>query len=256
MGELLFIGAGLGDEQDLSRRAVDELRRARTVFTEEYTAIFPRGALEKIAQEIGQPVHRLGRAEVEDGKVVLEALADGGTVAFLTPGDPFAATTHIALRLAAEEAGHSWRYLPGASVLTAAAGLLGLIHYRFGRTVTVPFSEPNFDPPSPWEWVVRNRSAGLHTLILLDLRPAEGRFLRAGEVLDRMTGPGSPGLGLGAANAVGVVARVGRPDGRAWWGAVSKLRGLDFGPPMHAAVVPAPELHFEEAAAVRRWLVE
>jgi diphthine synthase len=256
MGELLFIGAGLGDERDLSRRAIDELRRARTVYTEEYTAVFPRGVLERVAEEIGRPVQRLGRADVESGQAILQALATGGTVAFLTPGDPFAATTHIALRLAAEEAGHTWRYLPGASILTAAAGLLGLIHYRFGRTVTVPFPEPNFDPSSHWEWVVRNRSAGLHTLVLLDLRPAEGRFLRAEEVVERLTGPDPPRLGLGDREAVGVVARVGRPDARAWWGTLPKLRGIDFGPPMHAAVVPAPDLHFEEAAAVRRWLVE
>ncbi|MCI4318524.1 MAG: diphthine synthase [Thermoplasmata archaeon] len=255
MGELLFIGAGLGDEQDLSRRAVEELRRARKVFTEEYTAVFPRGALERIAEEIGQRVNRLARPEVEGGRSILEALEGAGTVAFLTPGDPFAATTHLALRLAAEEAGHSWRYLPGASVLTAAAGLLGLIHYRFGRTVTVPFPEPNFDPASPWEWVARNRAAGLHTLVLLDLRPAEGRFLRAEELLARMASVDLPTRILGESDPVGVVARVGRSEAGAWWGSLSRLLKIDFGPPMHAVIVPAPELHFEEAAAVRRWRV-
>ncbi|MCI4350868.1 MAG: diphthine synthase [Thermoplasmata archaeon] len=253
MSELLFVGAGLGDEKDLSRRALEELRRVAEVFAEEYTAVFPTGTLDRLAAELGRPVERLTRREVEQPDRILERLAGGRDVAFLTPGDPFAATTHVALRLAVEEAGHTWRYLPAASVLTAAAGLLGLIHYRFGRTVTIPFPEPNFDPTSPWDSIGRNRVAGLHTLVLLDLHPSDGRFLRAEEALgmvDRLEG--TPGA-LAGGESVGVVARVGQPSAQAWWGTVPELRALNFGPPMHALVVPAPELHFQEAAAVKRW---
>jgi diphthine synthase len=256
MSELLFVGGGLGDERDLSRRTVEELRRVGAIFAEEYTAVFPSGVLERLAQEIGRPIRTLKRADVESAAPILERLGAGEDVAFLTPGDPFAATTHVALRLAAEEAGHHWRYAPAASVLTAAAGLLGVSHYRFGRTVTLPLPEPSFDPSSPWEWIGANRNAGLHTLVLLDLRPEEDRFLRAEAALEMLDRRDRATTSLPPDQPIGVVARVGQASARAWWGPIDRLRTVAFGPPMHAIIVPAPELHFQEAAAVKRWRIE
>ena len=114
---------------------------------------------------------------------MLDALARHARVALLVVGDPFAATTHVALRLAAERAGHTWHYVPNASILTAAAGYLGLMHYRFGRTVSVPLPEPGFAPRSMIDQISGNLDRGLHTLVLLDLRPGEGRYLTAPEAL-------------------------------------------------------------------------
>lgn len=256
MGELWFVGLGLSDEGGLSRRAWDALRAADVVFAEEYTAAAPEGTLERVAQELGRPVHRLDRARLESGAPILEALARSARVALLVVGDPFAATTHVALRLAAEERGHRWRYVPNASVLTSAAGFLGLMHYRFGRTVSLPFPEPGFAPRSPLERIDENRRRGLHTLVLLDLRPEQGRFLAAGEALAILRERDPTGDLLPDDAPVAVAARVGRDDAAAWYGRFDRLRSLDFGPPMHAVVVVAPELHFTEAAAVARWSVD
>jgi diphthine synthase len=253
MGELWFVGAGLGDEQDLSRRAVDVLRGCRRVFAEEYTSVLVPGSLERLSAELGRGVERLGRVEVESERVLLDALGEGGPVALLVVGDPFVATTHVQLRLAAERAGHAWRYLAGPSIGTAAISLLGLMHYRFGRVVSLPFPEPGFDPESPFVTIGCNRAAGVHTLVLLDLRPSEGRFLRAEDALARFEGARAAAAGLEDATELGVVARVGRPDADAWWGTRTVLARVSFGPPLHALVVPAPELHFEEAAAVAHW---
>jgi len=121
MGELWFIGAGLCDERDLSRRALEVLKRCRAVFAEEYTAVLATGSLERLAFEIGRPVDRLDRAELESGRRILEALDAGGPVALVVPGDPFAATTHVALRTEVERRGHTWQYLPNATILSAAA---------------------------------------------------------------------------------------------------------------------------------------
>ena len=253
MGELWFVGAGLGDEQDLSRRALELLRSASRVFAEEYTSVLATGALDRLAAELGRPVERLARSELEGERRLLEALAAGSPVVLLVGGDPFVATTHVQLRLAVERAGHLWHYIPGPSVVTAAISLLGLMHYRFGKVVSLPFAEPGFDPTSPFEAIGRNRRSGAHTLLLLDLRPAEGRFLPASEALGRFGGERAASAGVDDTTEFGVVARVGRPDARAWWGTRAVLAAQEFGEPPHAIVVPAGELHFEEAAAVARW---
>jgi len=255
MAELLFVGAGLGDERDLSRRALDELARCDAVFVEEYTAVLAPGSFERLALELGQPIVRLDRAAVEEPRALIAALDQGRRVALLVVGDPFAATTHVALRLAAEAAGHTWRYLPNASVLTAAGGFLGLQPYRFGRVVSLPFPEPGFAPTSPLEMIAANRSAGLHTLVLLDLRPSEARFLTADLALKLLSERDPAARWLPREAKVAVVARVGGERPAAWYGTRAELDGVDFGAPLHALAVPADHLHFEEEAALERYRV-
>ncbi|HTP54154.1 MAG TPA: diphthine synthase [Thermoplasmata archaeon] len=252
MGELAFVGLGLDDERGLSARALDVLRGAGAVFAEEYTAVAPAGTLDRLASAIGRPVQRLDRPLLESERPIVEALGRGD-VALLVVGDPFAATTHVALRLAAERAGHRWRYVPNASILTAAPGFLGLMPYRFGRTVSMPFPAPGFEPRSPVEQIGANRARDLHTLVLLDLRPEEGRFLSATEALELLHARDPGGTVLGEHDPVAVAARVGRDDAAGFFGEFAAMRTVPFGPPMHAVVVLAPSLHFEEAAALERF---
>jgi diphthine synthase len=253
VAELAFVGLGLGDERGLSARAWEVLRASEEVFAEEYTAVAPVGTLERIGAELHRRVQRLDRSGVESETPILDALARSPRVALLVVGDPFAATTHVALRLAAERAGHDWSYVPNASILTAAAGWLGFIHYRFGRTVSLPFPSPGFAPRSPLEQVTGNRERGLHTLVLLDLAPESGRYLLANEALGILRERDPDGAQLPPSTPVAVAARVGRPDAAGWFGPMDELAQLDFGPPLHALVVPAPELHFEERAAIERY---
>jgi diphthine synthase len=253
MADLWFVGAGLGDERDLSRRAVEVLGSCGRVFAEEYTSLLVPGTLDRLEAELSRPIERLTRVELEAERVLLEALASVDRVALVVAGDPFVATTHVQLRLAAEAAGHRWRYLPGPSILTAATSLLGLMHYRFGRVASLPFADPGFDPVSPFASVGANRRSGAHTLVLLDLRPSEGRFLTAPEALARFEGAAARAAAVDEATEFGVVARVGRPDAGAWWGTREVLTSVAFGAPLHALVVPAPELHFAETDAVARW---
>jgi diphthine synthase len=255
MGELWFVGLGLGDERGLSERGRSALSACAEVFAEEYTAIAPAGTLERLARAIGRPLRTLSRAELESETPVLEALGRADRVGLVVVGDAFAATTHVALRVAAEAAGHSWHYVPNASILTAAAGFLGLSAYRFGRTVSLPFPARGFEPRSPLEHLAANRSRGLHTLVLLDLLPSESRYLGAAEAIALLRERDPEGSLLDDAARVAVVARVGRDDAAAWYGRLDRLRRIDFGPPMHTVVVPAAELHFEEEAAIARFRV-
>ncbi|MCI4357898.1 MAG: diphthine synthase [Thermoplasmata archaeon] len=253
MGELWFIGAGLSDERDLSRRALDALRSCSAVFAESYTSVLSPGSFDRLAAEIGRPIVVLTRTELESETQILAALDSSPRVALLVPGDPFAATTHVSLRESAEKAGHAWRYLPNASIATAAAGFLGLMSYRFGRITSLPFPEPGFAPTSPLEAIRSNRSVGLHSLVLLDLRPAEQKFLTAGEGLRLLGEREEPGTLPAGGGPVAVVARIGSESARAWYGPRRELEGLEFGPPLHAIVIPAPDLHFEERSALERF---
>ncbi len=252
MSELWFVGLGLDDERGLSRRALAVLASAE-VFAEEYTAIAAPGTLERLAAELGRPVRRLGREALEGESAIVEALARRPSVALVVVGDPFAATTHVALRLAAERAGHRWRYLPNASILVAAAGFLGLMHYRFGRTVSLPLPAPGFEPRSPLEQIRGNRERDLHTLVLLDLAPEDGRFLDARSALRILRERDPEAALLDDDDPLAVAARVGRDDAAGFYGPFARLRETDFGPPLHALVVPAPRLHFEEEAALERF---
>lgn len=254
MGELAFVGLGLGDERDLSTRSRELLGHCAVIFSETYTSVVSPGTLDRLGQAIGRSITLLGREQVENERVVLEVLARDGRVGFLVAGDPFAATTHVALRLAVERAGHRWTYYPNASVLTAAPSFLGLQHYRFGRVVSVPFPEPGFAPRSPLDGIAQNRRQDLHTLVLLDLRPGEGRFLTANEGLRILVerDAASPEAVLPPELSVAVVARVGTDTARAWYGTRARMERVDFGPPLHCLVVPARTLHFEEEEALGR----
>jgi diphthine synthase len=254
MGELWFVGLGLGDERGLSQHALEALRGCARIFAEEYTATAPPGTLGRIAGLVGREVTRLDRPLLESERPVVEAVASNGRVALLVVGDPFAATTHVALRLAVERAGHTWHYVPNASILTAAAGFLGLMHYRFGRTVSLPLPAPGFEPRSPVDRIRQNRTAGLHSLVLLDLRPEEGRFLTASAAIRLLRERDEDATVLTPQTAVAVAARVGREDAAGWFGPVEAMERLDFGAPMHVLVVPA-DLHFEESEALERYRI-
>jgi diphthine synthase len=253
VAELVFVGLGLGDERGLSAAAWEQLRAADEVFAEEYTAVAPEGTVDRISATLGRRVQRLDRAALESERPILDALARSPRVALLVVGDPFAATTHVAARLAAERAGHRWGYVPNASILTAAAGWLGLMHYRFGRSVSLPFPSPGFEPRSPLEQIAANRERGAHTLLLLDLRPEEDRFLTADAALGLLRRLDPTGAVVPPQADIAVAARVGRADAAGWFGPFAELERERFGPPMHVVVVPAPELHFEESAALERF---
>jgi diphthine synthase len=255
VGTLYFVGLGLADERDLSERAFAELQACPTVLAELYTSAVAPGSLERLSQRLGRPVRLLDRGQVEEEKEVLSALADPARspVGLLSPGDPVAAPTHIALRVSAERAGHDWVYRPNASILTAAGGFLGLMPYRFGRPVSLAFPDPHFLPMSPLALIKANRSAGAHTLVLLDLNPQEGRYLRAEEALAILHERDPEGQFVPPEADVAVVARLGSAEARGWVGPLSRLRQTEFGPPLHAVVVMAPTLHFEEEEASRRY---
>lgn len=251
-GWLAFVGLGL-EAGGISVAGLEAARAAEHVFLESYTARAPED-VEALSDRVGGPVEPVGRAVVEDGERLLEAAQAGGAC-LLVAGDPFSATTHTSLRLMARERSIDVRVHFGASILTAAAGILGLSHYKFGRTTTLVTPQGDYFPDSPYDVLAGNRQRDLHTLVLLDIRE-DGSCMAAAEAADVLLALESRrGEGvLDASTPVLVVARAGRADGEAWRGPLGGIVDLDAGEPMHSIVIPG-ELSAVEHEAVEAFTV-
>jgi len=250
-GRLTLIGLGLYDEEGVTLRGMRQLETADVVFAESYTSALAPGSIDRLAKRTGKVIRLVGRADVEDAQLIL-AEAKGKKVALLVPGDPMTATTHIDLRIRASKLGISTAVINGVSALTAVPGLLGLQHYKFGRTTTLPFPAEGYSPTSPYEMVRENLDRGLHSLVLLDIDAQNSNYMTANQGLnllmdmERRVGGGviSPGT------LVCVVARAGHPDAVVKAGDLLRISKLDFGQPLHTVVVPG-KLHFMEEDALR-----
>ncbi len=249
-GKLVFIGLGLFDENDLSLRACEELKKADVVFCEFYTSAlrgFTKEACEKI---IGKKITPLSREQTERGDIILQA-AQQGHVCFLVGGDPMTATTHIDLRLRAHKRNIPTQIIHNSSIVLAAPGLLGLQSYKFGRTTTLVFPEKDFFPTSPYTVIAENKKHGLHTLVLLDIQAEKNRYMTANEGLSlllEIEQKMKQGV-LSQDTVACVVARAGAPDALCVADSLGSLVTQDFGPPLHTIVIPGA-LHFIELEAL------
>lgn len=246
---LVFIGLGLHGE-GIPLRGLREAQRADTVYAELYTSLMPGLDMKQLEREVGKSI-KIVRREVVEGspEEILEA-AGKERVAFLVPGDPMVATTHIDLRLRAAKAGIETKVIPAASIASAAPGLVGLQSYKFGPPATVPF--PDNPSTRPYEILAENRGRGLHTLLLLDIRAEKGKAMTANEAIEIMLELEEKiqKQAFTPDTLVAVVARAGSDDAIVKADKVGRLRKLDFGPPPHVLIVPG-KLHFIEAEALR-----
>lgn len=249
MGELIFIGLGLQADQDLTLAGLAAARACDRCFAEFYTSR-PGMEVEALEEAIGKPVEVLDREALEQDDAVLAA-AQRSTVCLLTGGDPMTATTHVDLRLRALERGIPTRIVHGVSILTAAAGLLGLQIYKFGRTTTLAYPEKNYFPLSPYHVIRQNRERGLHTLILLDIQDERQRYMTVPEGIElllEMEHRCGDGV-ITEKTVLAGVARASSPEPTVAAGYPRQLLDMDFGPPLHTLVAPG-ELHQMEARAL------
>ncbi|MCS7096373.1 MAG: diphthine synthase [Candidatus Bathyarchaeota archaeon] len=250
MGELVFVGLGLYDDRDISLRGLEEVKSADDVFLELYTNFLPGFSLERFAEICGKVPRAVSRTELEEngGKIILDAAKQGKAV-LLVPGDPFVATTHVALRLEAAKHGVKTRIIHGSSIVSAVSGISGLHNYKFGRSVTIPFQE-NYSE-LPYEVISQNQALGLHTLCFLDINVEQRRFLSVSEALKmllKIEEKKKKGVVTCDAIAIGI-ARAGSPNQTVKADYVRVLLKHDFGAPPYSIIFPG-KLHFMEAEAL------
>jgi len=249
---LHLVSLGLHDVKDITVKGLERVRAADVVYAEFYTAILAGTSHAELEAFLKKPVKVLDRLGVEAGGDDLVAQAKKKEVVLLTAGDPLTATTHTDLMVRAGEAGVACHIVHAPSIYSAAPGLLGLQHYKFGRTTTLVRPERNWSPTSPFDAVVENHARGLHTLVLLDIKADESYFMTANQglalLLDLAARTGN--AWFSAKTQVGVVARAGADQPVRRTGTVTQLAAADFGAPLHCIVIPG-ELHDVEAAAWR-----
>ncbi len=247
MGELIFVGLGLYDEKDISLKGLEASEEADSVYSEFYTSDLAGTSLKDIEDRLDKKIRSLSREEVEKEAIPIKD-AEEKTVVFLTGGDPMVATTHIDLRLRAEEKGIETSIIHSSSIFSAVPSQLGLQHYKFGRTVTLPFiSEDKKYPVSPYNNIKENMERGLHTLVLLDINSEDKKYMDVKEGIralldleDRL----EEGV-IQEKTLIAGLARVGSkyPEVKADF--PKELMSHDFGGGLHTMVVFG-DLHFME----------
>jgi diphthine synthase len=252
LNELVFIGLGLYDEKDISIRGLEELKEADTVFVEFYTSLMPGLSISNLEKMIEKEVQVVSRRvlEEEEGQVIFEA-AKKGKVAFLVQGDPMIATTHVDLRISAKKRGIRTRVIHGASAVSAVRGISGLQNYKFGKAVTIPFSDQGFVSETPYNVIRENKKMGLHTMCYLDIKAEEERYLTVKEALQallKIENQKKEQVITTRTLVVGV-ARAGSHEPAVKAGYIEEVMKHNFGAPPHTLIVPG-KLHFMEAEAL------
>ncbi|KAI5919779.1 tetrapyrrole methylase [Camillea tinctor] len=270
---LYLVGLGLSDETDITVRGLEVVKRASRVYLEAYTSILlvDQSVLESY---YGRPVVVADREMVESNSDEILRDAQTEDVAFLVVGDPFGATTHTDLVLRARELGIPVQTVPNASIMSGI-GATGLQLYNFGQTVSMVFFLDNWRPASFYDRIRENRSIGLHTLVLLDIKVKEQslenmargrkiyeppRYMTVGQCAQQMLeieeekkegvyGPDS--LAIGA-------ARVGSKTEKFAAGTLKQLCEADhiLGGPLHSLVLLGNRAHELERDYAREFALD
>ncbi len=250
---LTFVGLGLYDERSVTVSGRDAIREADRVFAETYTSRLIDATIEELVAHHDTNIECRDREGIERDPEPIFSAAESGTAVFVTAGDTMISTTHVDLRVRAENRGIDTRLINGVSAGTAAIGLSGLQNYRFGKAVTLPFPWAHGGdtvPASVIQTVEANRERGLHTLVFLDIKIGRGPEGPDPDHEEYMTADVAAGL-LHAnwKDTLAVaVCRAGAAEPAVTANRLSKLAERDFGDPLHLLIIPGDLHHIEEDA--------
>ncbi|MGB9709743.1 MAG: diphthine synthase [Infirmifilum sp.] len=240
---LVIGGLGLYGLRDVSLGLMEEIKTADIVFLEEYTSITPdfsKSVFEKIT---GKTLRSLSRKDLENGitEEILEA-SQKLKVVFLTFGNPLIATTHAYLVAEAYKRGIEVKIIPAPSVIDAILCSTGLHIYKFGRVATLvyPQKEFNFYPYTSYRVIGDNLDRGLHTLLLLDIKAEENKYMsipEAAELLMMLEEKFREGV-ISPDTIIIAVSRALTPTEEVFVGKISEAISLKKTAPPHSIVIP------------------
>jgi diphthine synthase len=248
LGELVFVGLGLGD-RGISLAGVDAMRAADLTYFERYTSPPSPTLVSDLEAATGKRVLTVPREFVEDGKEILEK-AGSSRVVLAVQGDPMIATTHNDLRVRAASRGIATSVIHGATIPAAAASESGLHYYKFGGTITFTLESASHHQ-DVYQRIHRNLLEGQHTLLLLEHDVEKNRGVEPGFVFDKLLDAEKNFKRevLSERTLAIVLGRVGMKDEAVVGGLIGSLRGRSFGPPPHCVIIPG-RLHFTEEEAL------
>ena len=208
-GFVSLVGAGPGDPDLLTLRAVDRLRGADLVL---YDALVDRAALRHAPQARWAYVgKRAGRHSIEQEtieRVMIRRALRGERIVRLKSGDPVVFGRGGEEALALAEAGVPCEIVPGVSSAVAAPALSGIpVTHRGLASAFVVVSGHAEEAYGP---VLRSLSPGSATLVILmgiATRATTSRLLLA--------------RGWPAETPAAILFSASRPDASAWWGTLA-----------------------------------
>lgn len=228
---------GLGLNGDFTLEGLNAAKRCKT-YLESYTS-FLTVSVQDLERILQKKIILLTREDVEETQQFLKE-AQTADVALLVIGDPLVATTHAEIVFEARKQNIKTKVIHNSSVYSAVAET-GLQIYKFGKTVTIPFPQKGFEPTSFYEILQNNKSAGAHTLVLLDILEDQKRYMSPKEAMEIL-------YGLGFQEELVCISRLGSADQNIVYGKIEELLSIDmeyWGSPPHCLVIPSI-LHFKE----------
>ncbi len=239
---LYLISLGLVDEKGLSLRALEAAKKCDVVYVEFYTTKLDTD-VKKLSELIGKEVIEIGRRDLEEDSGKIIEGAKKKDVVVLVGGDALSATTHTSLILDAKKARVKTKIIHGSSIFSAIDET-GLHLYKFGAATTLVFPEKNYFPTSCYDTILKNKKIGLHTLILMDIKPP--RYMSVKEGLEVL-------LEIGKQKKENIIteetffvaaSNLGSEKQKIKYGKLKDLVKENFGTP--AVLVLPGELHFSE----------
>ncbi|XP_076353188.1 diphthine methyl ester synthase isoform X2 [Tachypleus tridentatus] len=257
---LYFVGLGLGDARDITVKGLEVIRKSEKVYLEAYTSILTVGK-EALEEFYGKHLILADRDMVEQHADVILNSAKEIDVSFLVVGDPFGATTHTDLLLRAHQAKIPYKVVHNASIINAV-GCCGLQLYNFGETVSIVFWTDDWKPDSFYNKILANKTRGLHTHCLLDIKVKEQsieNLMRGNKIYDpprymsaaqaaqqlleiiqkkRVEGCKDAELAYTERSVCVGLARVGSDDQKIVVTTLQNMTATDLGLPLHTLVIP------------------
>ena len=238
---LYLIGLGLCNQDDLTLRGLEAIKKCSLIYFENYTSVL-QCAKEDIEKLTKKKITEANREQIENNAEQIIKKAEKENVAILVIGDPMGATTHINFLIEAKKRNIKIEVIHNASILTAV-GITGLQLYKFGKTTSMPFA----DSDAPIQAIKDNQKSNLHTLILLDLVPEKKQFLTISEATQRLK------KAITEKTIIIAAARIGCPEQIIKAGTLRDIQKVNFGKPPFCLIIPAPKLHFVEEEALVLW---
>ncbi len=247
---LYLIGIGLSTEKDITVKGLEIVKNCDKVYLESYTSLL-QCSVSDLEESYGKKIILANREMSEQGDEKIVSEAKDKDLAFLIVGDPFSATTHVQLFKLAKENNVDVKVINNASVLTAV-GITGLELYKFGKVTSIPFVEDHPDLETPYN--VLKENGEMHTLFLLDLKPAEEKFMTVSsaiEILETIESRKKENIIKKDLLVIGC-ARLGSEDFIVKAGKLSEIKKFDFGKPPHCLIIPG-NMHFVEEEMLELW---
>jgi len=224
-GIVSLIGAGPGDPELLTMRAVDRLRRAHLVV---YDALTPELLLDLAPNAkrfyVGKRAERHSIDQDGIHRLMIRAAQRGERVVRLKCGDPFVLGRGGEEALALEAAGIAYEIVPGVSSAIAAPALAGIPVTH--RGLATGFAVMSGHAASSYGPVVDSLAPGSHTLVvLMGLRTR-------GELASRLIARGR------SAETPAAIVLAASHDGSArWLGTLATLGTADIDMELHGVIV-------------------